>query len=99
MKINTYIKTGFIVFAVFLISACPLSAQKPTQILKGIVTDKETGIPLAGTNVVILNSSPLIGTTSDARGKFRLTSEIGRITVKFSFLGYEDVVLPGGSRC
>ena len=94
MKINTYIKTGFIVFAVFLISACPLSAQKPTQILKGIVTDMETGIPLAGTNVVILNSSPLIGTTSDDRGKFRLTSEIGRITVKFSFLGYDDVVLP-----
>jgi hypothetical protein len=94
LKFNIYIKPGFIVLVAFVFAALPLSAQKPTQILKGIVTDKETGIPLAGANVVILNSNPLVGTTTDAVGKFRLTTEIGRISVKFSYLGYEDVVLP-----
>jgi hypothetical protein len=70
------------------------SAQKPTQVLKGIVADKESRIPLAGANVVILNSIPLNGTTTDNKGRFRLISEIGRVTLRISFLGYEDIVIP-----
>jgi hypothetical protein len=58
------------------------------------VTDKETRTPLAGANVIILNSLPLTGTTTDVSGKFRITAEIGRATVRVSFLGYEDIILP-----
>jgi hypothetical protein len=71
----------------------PASAQKPNQILKGIVTDKETRIPIPGANVILLNSVPLNGTTTDINGKFRITAEIGRVTVRVSFLGYEDVFI------
>jgi hypothetical protein len=68
-------------------------AQKPVQVLKGTVTDKETTVPLVGANIVVLNSSPLAGTATDAAGKFRLIVETGRISVRVSFLGYEDVLL------
>jgi hypothetical protein len=77
-----------------MIGFCSVEAQSPTQILKGQVTDKETRAPLAGANVIILNSLPLTGTTTNASGNFSLTVNIGRITVKVSFLGYEDILLP-----
>jgi len=70
-----------------------VNGQKPTQVLKGVVIDKETQNPLSGTNVIILNSSPSIGTITNASGKFRLSVETGRVSIKFSFLGYEDVVI------
>ena len=68
-------------------------SQGLSQTLKGIVTDKETNVPLPGTNVVVLNSNPPLGTTTDAEGKFRLSLKIGRVSLKISFLGYEDLIL------
>jgi hypothetical protein len=85
---------NFIGLLFFLFFCSSVHSQKPTQVLKGIVTDKETRIPLAGANIIILNSVPLNGTATDAAGKFRLISETGRVSVKVSFLGYEDVILP-----
>jgi len=70
-----------------------ITGQKPTQVLKGVVTDKETRNPLPGANVIILNSNPLIGTITNAEGKFRLPVEIGRVSVRVSFIGYEDIVI------
>ncbi|MCX6260084.1 MAG: carboxypeptidase-like regulatory domain-containing protein, partial [Bacteroidia bacterium] len=70
-----------------------IHAQTITQTLKGVVSDKETGRPLAGANIVILNTDPPSGTSTDAEGKFRLNAEIGRISVKVTFLGYEDLFI------
>jgi hypothetical protein len=70
-----------------------IHAQTITQTLKGVVSDKETGRPLAGANIVILNTDPPSGASTDADGKFRLNTEIGRISVKVTFLGYEDLVI------
>lgn len=70
-----------------------IHAQTITQTLKGVVSDKETGRPLAGANIVILNTEPPSGASTDADGKFRLNTEIGRISVKVTFLGYEDLVI------
>ena len=94
LQFNRDIKRFLFLLAVCLCCFYSVAAQKPTQILKGIVTDKETKTPLAGANVIILNSLPLTGTTTDISGKFRLTSEIGRVSVKISFLGYEDIIYP-----
>jgi hypothetical protein len=94
LKLISDINRFFVSF-VFLFSLCyPATAQKPTQVLKGIVADKETRKPLAGANVVIVNTLPLNGTTTDIDGKFRLKVEIGRISLMVSFLGYEDVTIP-----
>jgi hypothetical protein len=68
-------------------------AQLPSQTVKGIVIDRERGIPLPGANIVIVNSSPLTGTITDEHGKFRLLAPIGRITIKASFMGYQDFII------
>ena len=91
MRIANNILTSSFIFFIFF---SPVAAQSPTQVLKGTVTDKETQLPLAGATAVILYSDPLIGTTSDSNGKFRITVETGRVSVKVSYLGYEDLILP-----
>jgi hypothetical protein len=93
LKFYSDLKYNFCCLLVFVIFSFQCNAQKPTQVLKGSVTDKETRVPLAGANIVVLNTSPLNGTTTDLSGKFRLSVETGRISVRISFLGYEDVVL------
>jgi hypothetical protein len=72
---------------------CPIFPQDLVQILKGTVTDRETGMPLPGANIFILDSSPPLGVVADTNGKFRFATSIGRITIRISFLGYEDMIL------
>jgi hypothetical protein len=62
-----------------------------TQIVKGIVVDKESQMPLSGATIIIENSNPRIGGTSDIDGNFRLEKvPLGRHSVFVSFLGYES---------
>jgi hypothetical protein len=68
-------------------------SQPITQTIKGTVTDRESHTPLVGANVLQMNSSPRNGTVTNTDGKFRLITEIGRITIKISYLGYEDVIV------
>ena len=71
----------------------PSYSQGIVQTLKGIVTDLETHMPLAGAYVLELNSSPPNGTVADSLGRFRLSTAIGRTAVKISYLGYEDLII------
>ncbi|MBA4322093.1 MAG: hypothetical protein C0408_04685, partial [Odoribacter sp.] len=94
MKFTRYIQPWSVFLCLILINYSPVHSQAPTQTLKGHITDKETRTPLAGANIIILNSMPLNGTSTDDGGKFMLTVGVGRITIKVSFLGYEDIILP-----
>ena len=68
--------------------------QNLTQIVRGTVIDIDNKLPLIGTEVIILGSNPIIGTTTDERGEFRLENiPIGRITLQISYLGYENNIL------
>ena len=62
-----------IIFILLLFFNIPLTllAQDITQTIKGTVFDDETSTPLIGATVVILESNPLIGTTTDLDGKFK----------------------------
>ena len=83
------------IFILLLLSLSGLASlsQALTQTLKGTVTDNETRMPLAGANILELNSSPPNGAVTDAGGKFRLTILIGRITIRITYLGYEDLII------
>lgn len=86
-QITTLFSCLFLVFT--------LAAQQPTQTIRGTVIDADTktGIPFA--NVSILNSDPLIGTTTDLDGNFILENiAVGRIDLKVSYIGYENKVIP-----
>jgi hypothetical protein len=71
----------------------PLNSQDLHQTLKGKVTDRETGEPLTGAYVLESGSSTSNITTTDASGNFRLTTGIGRVTLKISYIGYEDLLI------
>jgi hypothetical protein len=61
------------VFLLVLLTSVSLTiySQKITQTLKGVVSDKETGKPLPGANILIINTYPPSGASTDIEGKFR----------------------------
>ena len=74
-----------------ILSSYLLSAQ----IIKGIVTDEQAGIPLIGATVELLTTENSLGTVSDVDGAFRLEGmDVGRHVLRISYLGYEAITLP-----
>jgi len=72
-----------------------LQSQTPTQTIRGKVTDTDTKTGLPGANVVIVNSDPLLGTTTAADGSFRIDRvPVGRHSIQISYMGYKPSVLP-----
>nr|NQU93961.1 TonB-dependent receptor [Bacteroidota bacterium] len=64
------------------------------QTIRGRVLDKVTRSPLPGATIIIPGTDPLVGTTTDIDGYFRLDHiPVGRINLSVSYMGYESVVL------
>ncbi|MBN1117991.1 MAG: carboxypeptidase-like regulatory domain-containing protein [Bacteroidales bacterium] len=65
------------------------------QTIRGRIVDRESKFSLPGANVIILNSSPLIGSVTDQNGNFKLEKvPIGRHSLKTSYIGYEELIVP-----
>ena len=80
-----------IILVMWLLSA-RLVAQ-PAGNIRGIVTDGASGQALPYVTVIVTNSNPVIGTTTDSEGHFRLNSlPVGRYDIQASFVGYEPAV-------
>lgn len=72
-----------------------LRAQEIQQTVRGTIIDQDSQMPLIGATVVVVGSNPFHGTTTDNEGHFRLSGvTIGRVTLKISFIGYEDRTVP-----
>ena len=76
-------------------------AQELTQTIRGTVVDKQTQSPLPGAIINILNSDPLLVTSTNELGKFRIDNvPLGRKQIKISFVSYKEkaqtVVLTSG---
>ena len=83
------------VFFQFLFSL-ESQAQNTTlkQSIRGKVIDQVTELPIIGATVVIIDSSPIIGTVTNIDGEFKLPNiSIGRIALKISIMGYEERVI------
>ncbi len=79
---------------ILLLAPILLSAQNVTQQIHGIVTDAQSQSPIPGVLVRVLNSDSLMGTSTDADGKYKLNGvHIGHVTLGFSMMGYKPVVL------
>lgn len=62
--------------------------------ISGVVTDAQTGESLPGVNVVIAGT--FTGTSTQADGSFRLENVgAGTLTLRFTFIGYEEVLRSG----
>ncbi|AUD02064.1 TonB-dependent receptor [Spirosoma pollinicola] len=87
----------FIVLSFLLLLFSPLLGQTQplSQTVRGTLTDSDSQIPLIGATLIIVGSSPLVGTTTDVNGNFRLSNiPAGRITLHVTYLGYEPKVIP-----
>ncbi len=83
-------------FVLGLTIAHLLPAQSLTQTVRGRLTDAQSGFPLAGANIIVLHTDPLIGAASDVDGYYALQDvPVGRQALKVSYLGYEDRVISG----
>ncbi|MCK9207978.1 MAG: carboxypeptidase-like regulatory domain-containing protein, partial [Salinivirgaceae bacterium] len=89
-------KKKILLFACLLTTlTSPFAANVITQTIRGTVTDATTGFPLIGATVVLLNSKPVLGTTSDVNGNFELKNvPLGRQSIQISYLGYKPQQIP-----
>ncbi len=72
-----------------------MQAQDFNQTVKGRVLDAQSKSPLIGATIVVIGSSPLIGSTTDIDGIYKLENvPTGRHTIKINYLGYEEKVVP-----
>lgn len=67
------------------------SNQELKQVIRGVVVDKQTQMPLPGANIALINSDPIVGTITNANGEFRLENiPTGRQGIQVSFIGYHN---------
>lgn len=60
--------------------------------ISGKVTDKQTGEPLIGANIIIVGTS--LGAASDVNGEYLISNvNAGDYSVKASYIGYQDVTV------
>lgn len=94
----------FCVLSIFVIIFSVSQAQH-SQTIRGRVIDADSKQSLPGANIILLNTSPLIGTSSDMDGNFEIKNvKIGRYNIQVSFLGYQtatlrEIMLSSGKEC
>lgn len=70
-------------------------SQSVTQTIRGKVIDKDAKTPLFGANLVIADSDPQIGVSSDFDGNFKFEElPIGRYNLIIYYMGYESRTIP-----
>lgn len=79
---------NFLIATICLFSMWTYSQEKD---IEGNVTDKESGTPLLGVNVIVEGTSQ--GTTTDFDGNYSLSSVPNDATLVFSYLGFQTLEL------
>jgi len=82
------------IFSFVLIFPAIINAQEITQTIKGTIVDNESNAPLIGASIVILETNPIMGTTTDLNGNYKIEKvPIGRYAIKISYMGYESATI------
>ena len=70
------------------------SGQQLTQTIKGQILDEQSHSPVIGATVLVEGSSPILGSTTDLDGYFKIPNvPIGRHTLDVRSVGYEPATL------
>lgn len=89
MKIQTFFS-----FCLLFIVYNGICQNAYRQTIRGTVTDKNSRTPLTGVNIVLLNTNPLTGTTTNQKGEFKIPDvTVGNYNISFSYIGYHTVTL------
>ena len=93
MKILFAIAIAFLVIS--LLSSLSANASDLYQTIRGTITDQDSKSPVIGANIIIINSNPLLGSSTDTFGNFRIEKvQVGRVSLKISCIGYEEKIIP-----
>ena len=93
-SIYSFIVHVIVVMSLFL-SAARGGAQEITQTIKGQIIDQDSKSPLIGATILVVGSDPILGNITDIDGNFKITGvPIGRVTLKLSYVGYEEKMIP-----
>jgi iron complex outermembrane receptor protein len=85
---NPLFRTGALLLALLTFTGLPSWAQSAVTVA-GRVTDAKTNEPLVGVNIYV--KGKVIGTNSDSRGNYSLTTSTGTpFTLVFSIVGFEQ---------
>ena len=61
-----------------------------TQTVRGTIRDADSKIPLIGATILAEGTDPVLGSTADKEGEFRIENmPVGRYNFKVSYVGYE----------
>lgn len=70
------------------------NAQEPVQTIRGQVIDAASGTPVPGVSILLVESYPIKGATTDANGNFSIENvPVGRHNLRFTFVGYEPRIV------
>lgn len=82
-------KKVFFIIVTFL--SAHFYSQTITQTLRGVVLDKQSQTPLPGVVIQLINSEPLLGTSTNDKGEFKITNvPLGRWQLKIQMIGYKE---------
>jgi len=93
---NILCSSSLYLFLSFFISLNLPAQNSPKTVLKGIVTDANTGEPVPFAYVYLKGTT--VGTNTDIAGKFFIETSVAADIVMFSFIGYETEsrkIIPG----
>ena len=87
-----YLCVFSVLLTAFLIASFSCLSQGNTgQVIRGLVVDKLTQVPLPGANVMLLDSDPVMAAATNDAGEFRIDNvPLGRQAVVVSFIGYHQ---------
>jgi len=81
---------NYLFFTIFIMLGLNLFSANYSQTVRGYVVDQETKAPLFGVNILIINTDPPQGASTDESGYFKIENvQVGRISLRLSCMGYE----------
>ncbi|BDC97792.1 TonB-dependent receptor [Persicobacter psychrovividus] len=84
---NSWLLSLFFILLLSCFSGRALAQEGQT--VQGQIVDSDSGYPIIGANIILADHEPLLGTTTDADGRFQLKNvPLGRQSLKVSAMGY-----------
>ena len=92
-KKNRFYSNRATIMLAFILLGILANAQN--GIIKGVVIDKQSEIPLEGATVELLNANQPIGVVTNNDGLFTLNDvPVGRQVIRVSYIGFETLSIP-----
>lgn len=82
-----------LLLASWLCLCISLMAADDWKTIRGQVVDKDSKYPLEGAMVVVIDTGKINGTLTDQNGYFNLKVPLGRVSLRISYIGYNDEVM------